>query len=399
MARLAVLMGATQHVGGLEVCDDVQLPGATGHYDPQSGGMIRIARSQLSDPISLAATLAHELSHAILLGGRLISPDVPDHERVTDLVPVYLGVGLFAANSTVQEQELTTGTYSGWRAGRQGYLPGRVFGYAMALFAFMREEWYPPWAGSLRDDVSAALTQGLRFLRRRGDSLFGPQTIARPRGTPTAHETIDRLRTGTPTVRASARMGRQGILALWPPALRGRGRSASAPRSGRGARGDRGGRRARRRRTGGAGCRVAAACHDASQGGGAGSRGPRRLGGLGSRGAPQHDPDRVIAALEAAVGDDSAELAAAAAAAVWPASGRWPKNRAAVARGLRRGIFDCNSNLAASAAAGFAHGARPATPPSAILRGRDRETREMLLAELRSGREESASRLAARGRD
>src|SRR5579863_2187491 len=61
--------------------------------------LVALRSTQLSDPLSLVATMAHELGHVILLGGELISPKTPDHEPLTDLLTVFLGFGIFNANS------------------------------------------------------------------------------------------------------------------------------------------------------------------------------------------------------------------------------------------------------------------------------------------------------------
>ena len=64
------------------------------------------------------------------------------------------------------------GGWSWWRIERQGYLPSRMVGYALALFAFVRGEERPEWTGHLRLDAAAALRAGLNYLRRTDDSLF-----------------------------------------------------------------------------------------------------------------------------------------------------------------------------------------------------------------------------------
>jgi HEAT repeats len=205
MDRLCGYLGLEPGAVKLEVCSDEQMPGATGHYDRVSGPTtVRVAESQLADAEKLAATLAHELAHEILLGRGLLSRDAPDHEWVTDLLPVFLGVGVFAANATVHEQTHRMGAYGWWQISKQGYLPARLFGYALALFAFMRGERSPEWADNLRLDASSALKAGLHYLRKTGDTLFHPDTIRQPRRPPTALEVVDRLRTGTPSVRLAA---------------------------------------------------------------------------------------------------------------------------------------------------------------------------------------------------
>jgi len=62
-----------------------------------SGMVVAIRSSMLKDPTSLVATMAHELGHVILLGGNLLTHDSSDHEPLTDLLTVFLGLGIFTA--------------------------------------------------------------------------------------------------------------------------------------------------------------------------------------------------------------------------------------------------------------------------------------------------------------
>jgi hypothetical protein len=188
---------------GLEICDAIPSArqGAVGQYEyGEQRAVVRVLRSQLEDPQKLAATLAHELAHELLIGGGLLTTDVSDHEDLTDLLPVFLGAGLFAANCTLEEKYKDTGTWSSWRIGKQGYLPARVFGYAFALFAFLRDEDRPSWAGYLRRDAAEPFQKGLAYLRRTNDSLFRPDTARSACRPPGPDEAISRLCEGTPTV-------------------------------------------------------------------------------------------------------------------------------------------------------------------------------------------------------
>jgi hypothetical protein len=163
--------------------------------------VIRVARSQLETPGPLVATLAHELAHELLLGGGLLDETVDDHEWVTDLLPVYLGLGVFTANATIVEQYVSYGQVSWWAMGKQGYLPSWMLGYALALFALMRGEANPPWARHLRHDAASSLHEGLRYLRKSGDCLFHPDSFTAARAALTAPEALARLGSKSATVR------------------------------------------------------------------------------------------------------------------------------------------------------------------------------------------------------
>jgi hypothetical protein len=147
--------------------------GAAGLFE-QAGQMVRVslASSNLDDPLTLVATAAHELSHVLLHGQGRLSGEEPDHEQVTDLLTVVLGFGVFTANSRIRSHNWHDGNREGWSIQRVGYLTQPQVGYALALFAHVRNEEAPPWAGELCADVRSPFKQGLRYLRKAGTSLF-----------------------------------------------------------------------------------------------------------------------------------------------------------------------------------------------------------------------------------
>jgi hypothetical protein len=205
MRRLCGYMGADPDKLELEVLPDDRLPQAAGTYRQRKRrSLIQLAQSNLAEPQKLAATLAHEIAHELLLGAGVLRRDEPDHELVTDLLPVFLGVGVFAANSTVTSESWYTGLVEWWQFSRLGYLPSRMFGYAFALFAFMRGEEDPAWAGCLRLDASSALQAGLRYLRKTSDSLFHPDTVRTPRPPLTASAVVSGLRHKAASVRLAS---------------------------------------------------------------------------------------------------------------------------------------------------------------------------------------------------
>ena len=106
----------------------------------QEPGIVAIRSSQLKDPLALVATMAHELGHVILLGGGLMSRKTQDHEPMTDLLTVFLGLGIFTANSAGRFKQFQDERRIGWSMQRLGYLPEEVFGYALARFAVERRE-------------------------------------------------------------------------------------------------------------------------------------------------------------------------------------------------------------------------------------------------------------------
>jgi hypothetical protein len=102
---------------------------------------ISYAANLVEQPVSLVATLAHELGHYVIHGAPALPVCANDEiEFLTDLTAVYLGFGIFMANSAF-------GTQS-WRDGlndnksvtlsRQGYLPEADLIFANALFVAVK---------------------------------------------------------------------------------------------------------------------------------------------------------------------------------------------------------------------------------------------------------------------
>jgi hypothetical protein len=138
-----------------------------------SGMMVSIRSTQLEDPLALVATIAHELGHVILLGGQLIEPKTPDHEPLTDLLTVFLGLGIFTANSAARFKQFQDERRQGWSMNRLGYLPEQVFGYALARFAFERGEEKSDWTKHLSTNVRAYFNRSLSWLTKNDPSPLG----------------------------------------------------------------------------------------------------------------------------------------------------------------------------------------------------------------------------------
>lgn len=156
--------------------------GAAGTYQEQYDGdsprySVSIERSVAANPTLAVATMAHELCHALLLGGRHIAFDEEDCEPLTDVTAVFFGFGVFIANSLVTES--TTPGVWGWSVGRQGYLTYPILGYALALCAARRGEAKPAWARYMRPDAMDMFRKSARYLRKHGAAAEEPRGTAR----------------------------------------------------------------------------------------------------------------------------------------------------------------------------------------------------------------------------
>jgi hypothetical protein len=172
-------------------CDEPRDP--LGLYIQGNPARILIGRSQLTDPESLVGTIAHELAHEILLGGGHLQDNNEDLERLTDVTTVFCGLGIFCANSALRETTVREGRFSWWSLQKQGYLPLRMFGYGMSLFAWARGEQNPPWLRYLRLDARENMARGLQYLWKTGDSVFQIKPPSASPGDDAAEHGADRL--------------------------------------------------------------------------------------------------------------------------------------------------------------------------------------------------------------
>jgi hypothetical protein len=150
--------------------------GAAGlyHHDPMAKPHISVDEAQMKDPMSLVAVLAHELGHIILLRPGLISRDDPDMEPLNDLLAVFLGFGIFTANSVFRFEQHDTDRSHGWSARRQGYLSEELFGYALARFAHERGEVKPVWSNYLSTNIKGYRKRSSAWLINRNEPRLFP---------------------------------------------------------------------------------------------------------------------------------------------------------------------------------------------------------------------------------
>lgn len=139
--------------------------GVAGTFHDGARFHIRIERAQLHHPMELAGTLAHELSHARLLGDNRIDPESFDHELTTDLNVVFHGMGLFLANAP-RHWDADARPWPGTTQPAPTYMTGPMLAYALALRCCQRMEPLPTWRKHLKSAVRSEFKQAYRFLDR-----------------------------------------------------------------------------------------------------------------------------------------------------------------------------------------------------------------------------------------
>jgi hypothetical protein len=154
---------------------------AVGHFRMDDGqAIIALDQTEARDRNVLTAITAHELCHLRLLGEDRIRPDRPDGERLTDLLTVYSGFGIFSTNaafrfaraarnwSVLPWGELDDQTLNAARRNdsyhRLGYLTSPEFGYALSCYSWLHHDTRPRWASFVNPGPRINLEQGLAYL-------------------------------------------------------------------------------------------------------------------------------------------------------------------------------------------------------------------------------------------
>ena len=127
--------------------------------------VLAIDRSSVADPAVLLAVIADELARARLAGEHGVSAERKDQAPLTDLLTVYLGMGIFTANAAFDfSRTRPLARIGGWRASRLGCLTEQMFGYGLACYARLRGEPDPGWARYLDTNPRVYMKHGLSYL-------------------------------------------------------------------------------------------------------------------------------------------------------------------------------------------------------------------------------------------
>lgn len=95
---------------------------------------------QVKNPVMLVATFAHELGHYLSGIAKEHPPGGEElWEPATDLLAIFMGFGLFLANSAFSFNQYTDVGTQGWSTQSQGYLSQYELTYALAIFCILKE--------------------------------------------------------------------------------------------------------------------------------------------------------------------------------------------------------------------------------------------------------------------
>lgn len=115
----------------------------------QQDGKLHIVLEErkLSDPERLVAYIAHEIARMRLMES--LQPE--DNHQLADLTTMLFGLGVFNANAS-------------FYIARKEYVLQREWGYALALFARLRNEKDPAWTNHLTPNIRSEFAKSQKFL-------------------------------------------------------------------------------------------------------------------------------------------------------------------------------------------------------------------------------------------
>lgn len=145
-------------------------PCGTFTIDDGEGGqrvVITYNPSLAGDTDALVATFAHELGHYLMSTARTAPPGGWElHELHTDLTAVYLGFGIFLANSARSFGQFQSAGEMGWSSRTQGYLSEGALVTAVAIFQRLAGRDPLAAASYLKPYLEADLRKAVKGLAR-----------------------------------------------------------------------------------------------------------------------------------------------------------------------------------------------------------------------------------------
>ncbi|WP_233843682.1 hypothetical protein [Dyella sp. 2HG41-7] len=154
-------------------------PSGTFRALKEGGALITYNPAQLRDPMSMVATFAHELAHYRTAG----FPEPPPGgwevwEPATDLAAVFLGFGVFLANSRFNFGHFNDGQNAGWQWRQQGYLSEVEVLHMHAIFSVLlgidQRETLP----HLKSALQGIFKRVYKDVLGKGDAIKALQDVA-----------------------------------------------------------------------------------------------------------------------------------------------------------------------------------------------------------------------------
>lgn len=132
--------------------------------------IVRYDPALLRNPDALIATFAHELSHLLIHTLGMPPGGETLEEHATDCMAVYLGFGVFLANSARNFSQFSEGGMQGWSSQTSGYLSENAIVTALAIFE-QHFETAKSGKDALKDYLRPVHRKAQRYLNKRHPNL------------------------------------------------------------------------------------------------------------------------------------------------------------------------------------------------------------------------------------
>jgi hypothetical protein len=153
-----------RHEGASPPCGTFQVTESDGRQTV----VITYSPTMADDTTALVATFAHELAHYLMSTAESDPPGGWElHELHTDLLAVWLGFGLFLANSAKSFAQFQSAGEMGWSARSQGYLSEAALVTALALAERLAGRDPLAVAPYLKDHLQTDLRRTVKALAKR----------------------------------------------------------------------------------------------------------------------------------------------------------------------------------------------------------------------------------------
>jgi len=130
--------------------------------------VIRYAERSARNLPVLISTLAHELAHYLMLTAKTDPPQGwENHEYTTDLCAVFMGFGVFLANTSFEFSQFSDGMMIGWQTSRLGYLGELDLSYGLALYCLLQDIPYVEVKPHLKRNPRSYTKTGMKHLKKK----------------------------------------------------------------------------------------------------------------------------------------------------------------------------------------------------------------------------------------
>lgn len=135
--------------------------------ETEDGPVLVLPLQSLRDSFSLAATIGRNLAVWHLYANRNFDGGDANAALLAELLSIYLGMAVFTANSAYQFTQWHDGQMEGWQMARRSDMSEPMLGFALAVYAVLRDEQDESWTRQIAANIRPYYKQSRRYLAER----------------------------------------------------------------------------------------------------------------------------------------------------------------------------------------------------------------------------------------